>query len=163
MKRLLIILASLFLLSCLTGCVAGSGAESKPVEQSGEGSFGDYYVKITDHFITTTYNGKNVLVLCFDFTNNGEDAASAASSLSVLLFQRGIELSSAYFLFPPPGYDGTNFYTKIKDGATLNCQKAFYLRSLTAPVEVEINRYFSFGSNVVSAELDIANTSQPNE
>lgn len=162
MKRAAALVVCLFLLSCLTGCMTDFGDKTESVEQSGEGSLGSYYVKITDHFVASTATGKDVLILSFDFTNNGHSGVSAASALGLTLFQSGIELSPATLLFPPAGYDSANYHKKVKDGATLNCQAAFYLRSCTDPVEVEIAHSFSFGMEKVTAKLDIDTVSQPN-
>lgn len=161
MKKTLAFIVSLFLLSCLTGCFLSSN-DTRPVEQNGEGTLGSYYVKVTDHFVAKTISGKEVLILSFDFTNNSSNGVSAASALGLTLFQSGIELSPASLLFPIAGYDSANCHTKVKDGATLNCQAAFYLRSRTDPVEVEIAHSFSFGMEAVTAKLDIAAESQPN-
>lgn len=161
MKKTLALIVSLFLLSCLTGCFF-SPNNAKPVEQNGEGALGSYYVKITDHFAAKTVSGKDVFILSFDFTNNSGHGVTAASALGLTLFQSGIELSPASILFPISGYSSSNYHTKVKDGATLNCQAAFYLRSTTDPVEVEIAHSFSFGMEEVTAKLDIAAESQPN-
>lgn len=154
MKKALAFIVSLFLLSCLTGCIFSPDV-LKPVEQNGEGTLGNYYVKVTDHFVTETFAGKDVFILSFDFTNNSSNGVSAASALGLTLFQSGIELSPASLLFPIAGYDSANCHTKVKDGATLNCQAAFYLRSRTDPVDVEIAHSFSFGTEKVTAQLDI--------
>lgn len=161
MKKTLALIVSLFLLSCLTGCLLVP-KDTEPVEQIGEGTLGSYYVKITDHFVAKTISGKDVFILSFDFTNNNSSGVSAASALGLTLFQSGIELSPASILFPISGYSSSNYHTKVKDGATLNCQAAFYLRSTTDPVEVEIAHSFSFGMEAVTAKLDIAAESQPN-
>ena len=154
MKKALAFIVSLFLLSCLTGCFLSPDA-SKPVEQNGEGTLGNYYVKVTDHFVTETFSGKDVLIISFDFTNNGSHGVTAVSALGLTLFQSGIELSPAFPFFSLAGYDTANYYTKIKNGATLNCQAAFYLRSRTDPVEVEITHSFCFGGEKVTAQLNI--------
>lgn len=155
MKKVLAFLVSLFFLSCLNGCLLVP-KDTEPVEQIGEGTLGSYYVKITDHFVAKTISGKDVFILSFDFTNNNSSGVSAASALGLTLFQSGIELSQASVLFPISGYSSSNYHTKVKDGATLNCQVAFSLRSAADPVEVEIAPSFSFGTEKVTAELDIA-------
>lgn len=154
MKKASAFLVCLFLLFCLSGCFLDSD-HSHPVEQNGEGTLGSYYVKVTDHFVSPTISGKDVLVLSFDFTNNGSSGVTAASALSLTLFQSGIELSQASLFFPIAGYDSANYHTKVKNAATLNCQVAFYLRSDKDPVEVEITHSFSFGTEKVTAQLDI--------
>lgn len=154
MKKALAILVSLFLISCLAGCFPNV---FEPVEQDGEGTLGDYYVKVTDHFVTKTVTGKDVLILSFDFTNNNTTGASASSALRFTLFQSGIELSQAFLLLPLSGYSSTNYYAKVKDSATLPCQAAFYLRSVTALVEVEVAPSISLAAETVKTQLDITN------
>ena len=86
MNRAAALVVCLFLLSCLTGCMTDLRDKTESVEQSGEGSLGSYYVKITDHFVASTATGKDVLILSFDFTNNGYSGVSAASALGLTLF-----------------------------------------------------------------------------
>lgn len=154
-EKILAALVSLFLLSCLTGC-SFSFNDSEPDIQNGEGTLGRYYVKVTDHFVSPDAGGNDILILFFDFTNNGEAGISAASALRLTLYQSGIELSPASRPLSLDGYDSANYQTKVKDGATLNCQAAFRLRSDSDPVEVEIAPSFSFGTEKVTVELDIA-------
>lgn len=46
--------------------------------------------------------------------------------------------------------------TSDEKGIGIFCQVAFFLRSADDPVEVEIAPSFSFGTEKVTAELDIA-------
>lgn len=155
MKKILTIIVCFFFLIFLVGCSFRFN-DSKPVIQNREGSLGRYYVKFTDHFVSPSAGGNDILILSFDFTNNGEAGISAASALRLTLYQSGIELSPASRPLSLDGYDSANYQTKVKDGATLNCQAAFRLRSDSDPVEVEIAPSFSFGTEKVTAELDIA-------
>ena len=176
MKKLLslclVLLLSFLLVACGGGTsssaqgedpapVAGDNADSSPAqtdpapaETAGEGDLGDYHVRVTGYRLAKDYDGKDAVILDYEFTNNGEDAASAMFSLSFKLYQDGIELERAVVL--DDSYDSDNELKDIKTGATLACQCAYVLGNTTSPVEVEISEWISFSDDVVAYVIDLA-------
>ena len=110
------------------------------------GTLGDYDVKIKDATFTTDYEGKKVIIVNYDFTNNSDETANALFSLGTKAYQDGIELESA-ILIDNDAYDGSTAQKDIKPGVTLeNCQTAFVLSS-ESPVEVEFSELISFSDD----------------
>ena len=117
---------------------------------------GKYAVKFTGYTLAKDYQGQDTVIISFDFTNNNEDATSAMVALNIDAYQDGIELESAILTDAPEGYDSESEMKNIKQGATLNCQKAFVLSNTSSPVEVEAEELFSFSSDKVVCTYAIA-------
>ena len=113
--------------------------ESTTEAPKDNGTLGEYNVTIKDATFTTDHDGKKVIIINYDFTNNSQENASALFSLNTKAFQDGIELNSA-ILIMNDSYDASIAQKEIKPGATVqNCQTAFILDS-SSPVEFEITK-----------------------
>lgn len=171
MKKLislcLILLMSLLLVACgeTPSTSKGDGdtpsvvedTDSAPAdvaeENTGEGDLGEYHVRITGYHLAKTYDDKDAVILDYDFTNNGEDAASAMFALSFKLYQNGVELETAIII--DDSYDGDNALKDIKTGVTLSCQCAYELEDTTSPIEVEVSKFISFSKDVVNYVIEL--------
>lgn len=131
---------------------AEAPAETAP--QKHEGALADYYVKITGHRLLKDYEGKDALVLQYDFTNNSTESASAMWALYAKAFQDGIEMETAFIL--DDSYLGGNADKEIKPGVTISCETAFVLSNLLSPVEIEVTELISFSDDMVTATINIA-------
>lgn len=120
----------------------------------GQGTLGDYNYKIKDYFLTTDYNGKDAVVVTFDFTNNAADATSFYVAALVNAFQDGIELDSTY-ISGDDRYDSNSDLKEIKNGATLEVQKAYLLRNNDSPVEIELENLLSLNSDKIAKTFNI--------
>lgn len=122
--------------------------------QQSEGVLGDYAVKITGYRLAKDYEGKDVIIIQYDFTNNGADAESAMFALTMTAFQDGIQLETAFML--DDSYQGDNSSKDIKPGVTISCESAYELPNTTSPVEFEVSELFSFDSTSVVETFNIA-------
>ena len=168
MKKLATLFAILTLALGLVAC--GSSSSDKPAqtpdssqqqtdaasEADNNGALGNYAVQFTGFTLTKDYQGQDAVIISFDFTNNDENATSAMVALQIEAYQDGIELESAILTDAPEGYDSESEMKNIKQGATLNCQKAFLLSNTSSPVEVEASELFSFSSDKVACTYSIA-------
>lgn len=125
-----------------------------PAENTGEGDLAEYHVRVTGYQLIKDYEGKDAIVLDYEFTNNGEEATSALYALYFKLFQNGIQLEHAFVV--DDNYDSENDSKDIKTGVTLACQCAYVLENTISPVEVEITKAFSFSNASVSYVIDLA-------
>lgn len=117
--------------------------------QENEGTLGDYYVKVTGSRIAKDYDGNDLLVLQYDFTNNGSDDANAMWTLGFQAFQNGIQIDSG---FGDTVSDNRN--KSIKPGVTISCEEAFVLTD-NSPVEIEISELISLGNEMVVTTIDL--------
>ena len=162
MKKLIcIVIAALMLLS-LTACGSG-GTDNKTAEKPGEttagsqetekidmkqqeqeGDLGDYHVKFVDFTPAKDYEGKDVIVVNWEFTNNSEDTTSADVAVYIKAFQNGVELDPAYV-----DLDGAdNSMKDIRPGTTLDIHTSFVLAD-TSTVEFEATELISFSDDMV--------------
>lgn len=114
--------------------------EEKKVTDSGD--LGDYTVKIHDGFeLAKDYNGKDVIVLTYDFTNNSDDNQSFMFAISDKVFQNGIGLESAVMSTDSP--ELKNRSTDIQPGASVTVKVGYLLQDTTSPVSVEAKELIS--------------------
>ena len=171
MKKLFAMLLALMMMLSLAGC--GTSAADTPIPAAddadvveeenttdaaavtGGGKLDEYYVKITGAHLGKDYEGADVIILDYDFTNNGEEATSALTSLYFKLFQDGVELETAIVL-DDSDYDSENSMKDIKSGVTLSCQCAYVLGNTTSPVEIEVSKAFSFSSDKITYDIEVS-------
>lgn len=120
--------------------------EQTPSVADGEGSLGDYYIKIVSAAKAKDYSGTEVLVVTYEWTNNGDDAAMFSSAFTAKAYQNGIECTTAYMV---DGVDAEKALTQIKPGATLEVQEAYKLND-NSDVSVEVTKWISFDDAVVT-------------
>ena len=118
--------------------------------QETEGTLGQFYVKVTGFRLTKDYDGKDVLVLQYDFTNNSGEDASAMWSLAFTAFQDGVQIDTAWADDVSDNRDKT-----IKPGITLSCEEAFLI-SGKSPVELEITELITFNDEKVVTTFTLA-------
>lgn len=170
MKRILITLLCLCLAAGLSGCLpmllANAAKSSSTVEkvesavnteesseaakvenvapsgkQEGEGTLGNFTVKIGDAETVKDYEGNPAILITYDFTNNDEKAQSFGMSVMPKAFQDGIECKDAYL--PSDVKYEDNYMVEIKPGKSITVQRAYKLDGETA-VDVEVTELISF-------------------
>ena len=123
-----------------------------------EGDFtaevGDYTVSIVSYKLTEDYEGSPAILIELGFTNNSDEPAIFASSVSFSAFQDGIELDTAYIYGDDSG-SGTSQMRYIKPGAGATVTKAFVLTSETSVIDIEIEEYFSFSGETIKTEISL--------
>lgn len=166
MKRFLALLMALIM--CVSICACGANDDSadtdnkEPVTQNGdsaeetkvsEGALGDYEIKFTGFSLSKDYEGKDVIIVSYDFTNNSDEADAAIFALTIKAYQDGVELETAFVL---ENEDIDNATKEIKSGVTLNCCSAFVLDNTSSSVEFEASELISFSDDVIAVTYDIA-------
>lgn len=103
---------------------------------SDEGDVGDAHVYIdTAEIVEGWDSDEEVIRVYFDYTNNGEEAASMWWQTYVRAFQDGIELETDWAAEDVPEDD--NFDTDIEPGESLRCSECWVIRS-DSPIEIEV-------------------------
>lgn len=156
-KRTLTLVFAAFMALSLTACGGNSStASDTPASTEGEaaeteepqepektdsGAVGDYQVAIGDCAFGTDYEGKKMIVVNYDFTNNGSEGVMPLVGVTMKAFQDGVELETAIAL-DASVYDAGIAQKEVKPGASLTgCQNAYVLTS-GSPVEVEVGSMF---------------------
>lgn len=89
---------------------------------------------------TKDYDGMPCIVVSYQWTNNGEENASAGVKLDISAYQNGVELGMA--ISPESGHDSGSSLLDLKPGATATVTKAWQLSDTSSVVEVEFTRMF---------------------
>ena len=103
-----------------------------------------YTIKITRSFVSSDKNGNKVIVMNINYTNSSSEAKTFRQAINLTLYQDGIQLEQCY---QAKNYDmSSGLNTKVKDGASLDVQMAYYLRS-TSIIDFEMNRWEDYSKN----------------
>ncbi len=162
MKKFLCLLMAAIMLVAFAGCtevldevgdsVMDSVIPSTGGTMDGEGELGDYYIKIVSATIDKDYEGKDVLVVTYEWTNNGDEEQMFSTAFTAKAYQNGIECTTAYLV---DSVDAEKSLTNIKSGATLEVKEAYQLND-TTDVEVEVTEWISFGDDKVVKTFKLA-------
>ena len=138
---------------------AGNGNQSagqaqKPQENNNR--LGDYEVEIKSARLTKDFEGKDVVVITYAFTNHGKDNASFSFALNDEVFQNGVGLNESLFLKDGDEYSADNQTKEIKTGASLEVDVAYELNDTTTDVEVEVSELISFDDAKITKTFKIA-------
>ena len=121
---------------------------------SSNGAIGDYNCVIKGAELTKNYDGKDAIIITYEFTNNSDSAQSFDTALNDELYQNGIGLEMAFFLDETQTDD---FDVNIQPGVTKDVRKGYVLQDATAPIEVEISEIFSFSDDKIITTVEIPN------
>ncbi len=167
-KSVIIIIAVVAVL--LIAIIASSGNDDKQDEsttapeatvQKAEGikdedtKLGDYNVDILSCRLAKDYEGKDVVIVKYKFTNNSDNASAFYTAISDEVYQNGVGLNKAYMLDDSYNYTADNQQKNIKKGSSLEIEVAYELNDSTTDIEVEVSEFISFDEKVISKTFSI--------
>ena len=133
-------------------CACGSGSESESVDNSNatetsaevedtsKATIGSYEVTIKDYELIQDDEGKDAIMVSFEFTNNSEENISPDYAVYEQCFQNGVELELGTIYIgeetTDPLYE--NSYREIQPGTTIETKECFILQDKENPVTVEV-------------------------
>ena len=88
------------------------------------------------------YEGKDVLVLTFEWTNLTDENTYFSLDVNVKCFQDGVALESAIMI--DDTYPTAKAITEVKPGGTIEVAEAFILSNMESVVEIEVSPLFTF-------------------
>lgn len=106
-------------------------------DENASGEVGDTKITITDAKVID-YNGKDVIIVSFEFKNNTGDTTSFAASAKAEAEQAGTPISITTVV-DVEGIDCNTIAQQVKKGDTITVQKAFRLSNTTDPVTIYVN------------------------
>ena len=120
-------------------------------------AIGDYSVEISDCRFAKDYEGNDVIIIKYIFSNiSSEEPTAFWIAFDCLASQNGIGLNEAYVLEESANYDESNQNKEIKKGASLEVEVAYELNDTTTPVEIEVEELFSFDDKTLTKTFEIA-------
>ena len=131
----------------------GTGsANSAESADSSSSALGDYAVEIKSCRLAKDFEGKDVVIVTYGYTNNSENPTSFFVALDDAVFQNGVGLNEAYVLNDSANYSSDNQMKEIKTGASLDVEVA---NDTTTDIEVEVKELISFNDSIVKKTFSI--------
>lgn len=116
----------------------------------------EFKVVVDDVSVTDDGNGKDLLVMRIEFTNDSDAAASFSGAVDMSLFQDDVELKGGYLPYNHPAANEeleSNAYTDVRKGASLKVQVVYELLDAASPVEMQLIDMGSFDRRVFMQKI----------
>lgn len=164
MKKILAFLIILsFLMLSFASCDFSDADSSSSSSQSSSSSkkeetksnLGDYNVVIDSFRMAEDYQGEDVIIVKYLFTNNSDESDSFMLAVDEIAYQDGVELQECYFVDDSANYSIDNQSKKIRPGVTLSVEVAYELADTTTDVEIEVEEIFSFKERKITKTFSI--------
>lgn len=172
MKKVLLLLLIGVLACVLCACGSGTDAEEPAGEEAAAEEAAEetapaepavelktdsaYAVELKDPVFMEDSEGKSVMILPYNFTNNSEETGNAAFSVYIKAFQDGIELGKALVWSDELPEDlaalNENSMKDLRPGASIDCIASFELAS-TSDVEVEVTELISLDNTPLAVQV----------
>lgn len=165
MKKLNILFAIILIVSFAL-CAMASGESEAPSENQGTGSvesndgndanIGDYSVVIESCRLAKDYEGNDVVIVKYIFSNVSSDESTAFfTAFDETVYQNGVGLNESYVLDDSANYSADNQTKEIKKGASLEVEVAYELNDNTTDIEVEVTEWLSFDDTTITKTFKI--------
>ena len=149
-----VLLFSFFALASGSSDTDNQGSDS--AESSEEnGNLGEYKVEIDSCRLAEDYEGKDVVIVKYIFTNNSDDSTAFYTAFDDTVYQDGVGLNESYVVDVSANYSADNQTKEIKKGASLEVEVAYELNDTTTDIEVEVKELISFSDDVVTKSFSI--------
>lgn len=152
-------------LICLFGVFALGSGESTETDQGSSDAqpattentnLGDFKVEIKECRLAKDYEGKDIIIVKYGFTNNADEPVSFMIALDDQVYQNGVGLNETIMAAESANYSSDNQMKDIKKGASLDVEVAYDLNDIETDIEVEVKESFSFDDSVVTKTFSIA-------
>lgn len=171
-KKLIIfgVVAAVIVFFIVVGSLGGSD-ENKPAQgNSPENStqavnavqenkkddiIGDFGCKVKSAKPCKDSNGKNAVIVTYEFTNNSNEAMSFASALTDFVYQNDVELEIATLDEKNDIADDSDALAEVEPGATKEIKKAYVLNDDSTSLKVEIVEAFSLNDEKITKTVNI--------
>lgn len=159
MKKLGTLLLAILLIATFGIFALGSGEDGESNQGSGNvdnTAIGDYSIVIDSCRLAKDYEGKDVVIVKYKFTNNNaDDSAAFYLTFDETVYQNGVGLNEAYVLKDSANYSADNQTKEIKKGASIDVEVAYELDDTTTDIEVEVKELFSFSDKTIKKTFSI--------
>lgn len=162
MKKLTVLLSVVLVLMFAVFALGSGESASKDQGQgsadsgNSDATIGDYQVEIQSCRLAKDYEGKDVVIVKYLYTNVANDTATAFYiAFDENVYQNGVGLNEAYILDDSANYSADNQTKEIKKGASLEVEVAYELNDTTTDIEVEVKELFSFDDTTITKTFSI--------
>ncbi len=122
-------------------------------EKTDDNTIGDFKCVVKSAKLTKDWQGKDAVLITYEFTNNSDNPISFDGALDDKLYQDGIELEIATLSSDEEAkwVDTAD----LKPGITKEVKKAYSLRNKKSEIEVEIQELFSFSDDMIKTTINL--------
>ncbi len=131
----------------------GSGTAEKGEDNNS--TLGLYKVEIMSCRLAKDYEGKAVVIVKYNFTNNSEESIAFFTAFDDEVYQNDIGLNSAYVLSDSANFSADNQTKEIKKGASIEVEVAYELNDTTSDIVVEVQELFSLDDKTITKTFSI--------
>lgn len=157
-KLLLAIIAilafSFFAIASGSSSTDDQGSGSATADESAN-NLGEYNLAIDSCRLAKDYEGKDIVIVKYIFTNNSDTPTSFYLTFEDNVFQDGIGLNESFVVADNANYNFDNQTKEIKKGASLEVEVAYELNDTTTDIDVEVSEAFSFSNSIVKKTFSI--------
>ena len=150
MKKFTAVLLTALLAVSMVACSSESSSSEQAEGPKDSGTLGEYEVAIKDCEVTQDYDGKDAVVITYEFTNNSDDDASFDVAMMTKVFQDGVELEHTSVYIDEESLEAVDgdCMKSIKPGNSLEVKTARALDNMSSPVEVEVEEFLGNGDKL---------------
>ena len=127
------------------GAASSTSSVEADTTETSNNTVGDYGCVVKSAKLTKNWEGKDTVLLTYEFTNNSSNPASFDIALIDHVYQDGIGLETTFL-----SDDDTDYLdVQIKPGVSKDVRKAYVLRNTSTDLEVEIAELISFSDDKI--------------
>lgn len=167
-KHLIICTVFVLIFLALCGCMSeneggsssGDNSQSSKNQSSSEAvdeenSLGNYIININSCRLAKDYEGKEIVIVNYNFKNKSEESTSFNLAINDKVYQNDVGLNKCYVADDSANYTDENQKKDIKKGANLTVEVAYYLNDKETDIEVECSELISLENKKVTKTLSI--------
>jgi len=115
---------------------------------------GDYTLTIQSYNLGTDSEGKDALIINYDWVNNSEEATTPFMTFSLKGFQDGVETSDVFMV---DGVDLGIGQKEVQSGGQIEgAQAVVGIDDMSIPLELELDELITFEENAYTTEIDLS-------
>lgn len=134
-----------------------SSIVSPEPEPENPNAIGDYVVTLSDYKIVQDYDGNDVLIVTYDYTNNSSEPTAFDIAFITHAYQNGVEVEKCYMSYSiEDDYDSSLQSANIQPGVTSSVQEAYYVTDMSTPIQLEVGLFLSFEDDQVEFTVNLS-------
>lgn len=118
-------------------------------------NLGEYTVEIKGCRLAEDYEGKDVVIVKYSFTNNADKSAAFYLAFKDSVYQNDVGLNKSYVVDDSYNYSADNQTKEIKKGATIDVEVAYELNDTKTDIEVEVSELISLNDKKITKTFSI--------
>lgn len=129
-----------------------ASTESTPAEDASEqadAAASEYAVSIDSARLGVDYEGKEVVIVSYTWTNNSDRATSFAATLYPKVFQNNVEINTAIVV---DDLNSEGYMADVKPGGTVSFEMAYKIAD-HSDVTVEVTELISFDDTILAEQV----------